>query len=71
MPKTRRDLPVEEKAADTRSREEQLRELVYLRMEAAYLKKLDALSRGKNQTAQKKKTQIVKGCGLGIRLPHY
>ncbi|MGF6878506.1 hypothetical protein [Paraburkholderia sp. MM5477-R1] len=54
MPKTRRDLPVEEKAADTRSREEQLRELVYLRMEAAYLKKLDALSRGKTKQHKRK-----------------
>ncbi|QXE07197.1 hypothetical protein BJG93_35230 [Paraburkholderia sprentiae WSM5005] len=54
-----------------RDHEEQLRELAYLRMEAAYLKKLDALFKEQNQTAQKKNTQIVKGCGLGIRLPHY
>jgi transposase len=40
---------------DGRSREELLKELEYLRMENAYLKKLDALVQAKKLTAQQKK----------------
>jgi transposase len=40
---------------DGRSREELLKELEYLRMENAYLKKLDALVQAKQQAAQQKK----------------
>lgn len=40
---------------DGRSREELLKELEYLRMENAYLKKLDALIQAKRQAAQQKK----------------
>jgi transposase len=39
----------------TRTREELLEELNYLRMENAYLKKLDALIRSESPTAQRKK----------------
>lgn len=40
---------------DVRSREELLKELEYLRMENAYLKKLDALVRAKKRAAQQRK----------------
>ena len=40
---------------ESRSREELLKELEYLRAENAYLKKLDALIRAKQQAAQKKR----------------
>ncbi len=43
------------KPADTRTREELLDEVEYLRAEVAYLKKLDALIRAKKATALKKK----------------
>lgn len=40
---------------DERTREQLLQENEYLRMEVAYLKKLDALIRAKKLVAQKKK----------------
>jgi transposase len=40
---------------ETRTKEELLKELNYLRMENAYLKKLDALIRSESPTAQRKK----------------
>jgi len=40
---------------ETRTKEELLKELNYLRMENAYLKKLDALIRSESLTAQRKK----------------
>ncbi len=49
------DKPAEEKAPDTRTREELLKENEYLRAEVAYLKKLDALLKAKKPAAQKKK----------------
>jgi transposase len=47
--------PPELDAPNTRSREDLLKENEYLRAEVAYLKKLDALLREKEQAAQKKK----------------
>jgi transposase len=44
-----------EPSQDTRSKEELLKENEYLRAEVAYLKKLDALLRAKQQAAPKKK----------------
>jgi transposase len=55
MADTQPDKPAEEKAPDTRTREELLKENDYLRAEVAYLKKLDALLKAKKQAAQKKK----------------
>ncbi len=43
------------KADETRTREELLKELNYLRMEHAYLKKLDALMKADKLAAQHKK----------------
>jgi transposase len=40
---------------DTRTRQELLEELNYLRMENAYLKKLEALAQAQRQAAQRKK----------------
>ena len=40
---------------DTRSREELVKEVEYLRAEVAYLKKLRALRQSKEQAAQKKR----------------
>jgi transposase len=42
---------------DARTKEELLEELNYLRMENAYLKKLDALIRSESPTAQRKKSK--------------
>ncbi len=47
--------PVPTSSPDDRSREDLLKENEYLRAEVAYLKKLDALLRAKEQTGQKKK----------------
>jgi transposase len=46
--------PVSTPPADTRTLEELRKENEYLRAEVAYLKKLDALVRAKQQAAQKK-----------------
>jgi len=54
MADTQPDKPAEDKAPDTRTREELLKENEYLRAEVAYLKKLDALLKAKNQAGQKK-----------------
>ncbi|CAB3768062.1 hypothetical protein LMG29542_05769 [Paraburkholderia humisilvae] len=55
MVNTPPDKPAEEKAPETRTREELLKENEYLRAEVAYLKKLDALLKAKKRAAQKKK----------------
>jgi transposase len=47
--------PVSPKSDETRTKEELLKELNYLRMENAYLKKLDALIRSESPTAPRKK----------------
>lgn len=47
--------PTPEPAQDGRSREDLLKENEYLRAEVAYLKKLDALLRAKEQAAPRKK----------------
>jgi transposase len=47
--------PASEPSQDARSKEELLKENEYLRAEVAYLKKLDALLRAKQQAAPKKK----------------
>ena len=49
------DKPTEDKAPDSRTREELLKEIEYLRAEVAYLKKLDALLEAKKRAAPKKK----------------
>jgi transposase len=49
------DKPTEDRTADTRTREDLLKEIEYLRAEVAYLKKLDALLEAKKRAAQKKK----------------
>ncbi|WP_454872997.1 IS3 family transposase [Paraburkholderia xenovorans] len=51
--------PAGESAPGERTREQLLKENEYLRAEAAYLKKLDALLRAKKQGVQKEKAQIV------------
>jgi transposase len=55
MATSKPEKPTEDKAADTRTREDLLKENEYLRAEVAYLKKLDALLLAKKQAAQKKK----------------
>lgn len=56
MPQTPTDKPAANSAkADTRSREDLLKEVEYLRAEVAYLKKLDALVRVKRLAAQAKR----------------
>ncbi|WP_176072242.1 IS3 family transposase [Paraburkholderia mimosarum] len=68
MPETRPNLPVEMKAAaDTRSREELLKEIVYLRAEVAYPKKARCAVKGRKPDSAKEKTQIVNG--LRTRYP--
>jgi transposase len=47
--------PVSSRSDEARTKEELLKELNYLRMENAYLKKLDALIRSESPTAQRKK----------------
>jgi len=47
--------PASSKPDEARTKEELLKELNYLRMENAYLKKLDALIRSESPTAQRKK----------------
>ncbi|EJO52258.1 ISPsy9, transposase OrfA [Burkholderia multivorans CF2] len=47
--------PTDDAAQKEPSREELLKEIVYLRAEVAYLKKLDALLQSKKQTAPRKK----------------
>ena len=49
------DRPEAAKAEDTRTREELLAEVEYLRTEVAYLKKLDALVRSQKQSATPRK----------------
>jgi transposase len=55
MTASKPEQPTEDKAPDTRTREDLLKENEYLRAEVAYLKKLDALLLAKKQAAQKKK----------------
>lgn len=55
MTDTQPGKPAKEKAPDTRTREELLKENEYLRAEVAYLKKLDALLKANKRAAQKKK----------------
>jgi transposase len=55
MTTSKPEKPAEDKAPDTRTREDLLKENEYLRAEVAYLKKLDALLLAKKQAAQKKK----------------
>ena len=52
IPTTKPEVPADE---DKRSREELLAELEYLRMEVAYLKKLDALVQARQKSATPKK----------------
>jgi transposase len=47
--------PAKEDVQDTRTRQDLLKEIEYLRAEVAYLKKLDALLQAKKQTAPRKK----------------
>jgi len=47
--------PLDEKPTETKTLQELQRENEYLRAEVAYLKKLDALVRAKQQAAQKKR----------------